>query len=518
MPGWVRRLTFLCLLCAALLSAGTGSTAEPSFSRSRWIDEMKKVTLFSGELEPEAPLPAEALTAPTLAPPTGPAIGAPKGKPKWVRISRDILETDAGSAAQPETQTEPFLALDPEKESNLLAAYQEGRFADGGARALTFAMSKNSGKTWLEGLVPGLTQSTGGRFQRASDPWVAYGPDSRAYYASLLFDETSPDNGVFVSASANGGKTWGPPVAVHLGGTAEFDDKEAVVVDNRADSPFRGRVYVGWDSVLNDGNEILRVSWSGDGGQSYSPPVALHSRGANLGIIPLVGPGGVVHAVWFHADGNRCPCSLISSRSEDGGSTWSTPVQVASVSGAGVSGFRTGGLPAAAIDPRTGRLYVVWHDEPMVSLITRSDGVLAESVVQVMMARSDDSGLSWGAPEVHSNVSYLSPSFTPAVAVGPTGRVAISYYARSASEQSFLVDHYVALSGDGINFGAPRRTNTSSYDARFAAVTEGGLFLGDYQGLVVGRKLVHSLWIGTLEPSRIDAPARQPDAFVSSTR
>jgi hypothetical protein len=35
---------------------------------------------------------------------------------------------------------------------------------------------------------------------------------------------------------------------------------------------------------------------------------------------------------------------------------------------------------------------------------------------------------------------------------------------------------------------------------------------------VMGRKLVHALWVGTLEASRIDPPARQPDAFVSSTR
>jgi hypothetical protein len=297
-------------------------------------------------------------------------------------------------------------------------------------------------------------------------------------------------------------------VAVHLGGVTEFDDKEAVVVDTYAGSPFRGRVYVGWDSVHNDGNEILRVSWSGDGGQSFSPPADLHSRGANLGIIPLVGPGGVAHAVWFHADGPRCPCAVLSSRSEDGGSTWSTPVQVASLRGAGVRSLRTGGLPAAAIDPRNGRLYAVWHDD-----------VFTPGTVQVLMARSDDGGRSWSDPQLVSDGPADAASFTPAVAVGPTGRVAVSYYSlRNDPERRFQVDHYLALSGDGVDFGAASRTTTSSYDARFAAVTEGGFFLGDYQGLVLGKKLVYSLWIGTLEPSQIDPPARQPDAFVSTTR
>ncbi|MES1241802.1 MAG: sialidase family protein [Acidobacteriota bacterium] len=500
MPGWVRRLTFLFPLCAALLTAGAGSSEEPSFSRSRWKEEMSRITMMEAEVGPERPLPPGALTVPSVVPRTEPA------KAKWVRVSRDILAPDSSSQGQPETQTEVFLALNPQNEANLLAAYQEGRFADGGARSLAWAYSKNSGKGWTEGLLPELTPVTGGRFQRASDPWVAFGPGNRAYYASLLFNETDPDNGVFLSASANGGKTWGPPVAVHLGGSTEFDDKEAVVVDTRADSPFRGRVYVGWDSVLNNGNEILRVSWSDDGGQSFSPPAALASQGANLGIIPLVGPGGVVHAVWFHADRNTCPCSILAAHSEDGGATWSAPVQVAAVRGADVNGLRTGGLPTAAVDPRNGRLYAAWQDD------------LGGGVDGILLARSDDGGSNWSAPELASGSDPAS-SFTPALAVGPTGRVALSFYSlRNDPERRFLVDHYLALSGDGASFGAARRTTKSSFDVRFAAVTDRGFFLGDYQGLVVGKKLVYALWVGTLEASRVDPPARQPDAFVSSTR
>lgn len=511
MPGWVRRLTLLCLLCAALLTAGAGSSEEPPFSRSRWEEEMSKITMMSGEVRPRHPIPPESMTAPSTVPKAAP------GRAGWLRISRDILAPDSASRAQPETQAEPFLAINPEKETNLLAGYQEGRFDDGGARGLAYAYSKNNGKTWTEGLIPGLTLSTGGRFQRASDPWVAYGPGGRAYYASLLFNETNPDNGVFVSASADGGKTWGPPVAVHLGGAAEFDDKEAVVVDTRADSPFRGRVYVGWDSVQNNGDQILRVSWSDDGGQTFSPPAALNSRGANIGIIPLVGPGGVVHAVWFHAEGLR-DLSILSSRSEDGGATWSAPVRVTALRGASVPGLRTGGLPAAAVDPRTGRLYVAFQDDLGIDIFRSVGTAAAEDVDGILLTRSDDGGSTWSAPELLSESTDAS-SFTPAVAVGPNGRVALSYYSlRNDPERRFLVDHYLALSGDGVHFGAARRTTKSSFDVRFAAVTERGFFLGDYQGLVAGKKLVHSLWIGTLDPSRIDPPARQPDAFASSTR
>jgi hypothetical protein len=136
----------------------------------------------------------------------------------------------------------------------------------------------------------------------------------------------------------------------------------------------------------------------------------------------------------------------------------------------------------------------------------------------VFLAYSDDGGGTWNVVGQLSGDSG-AVSFTPGVAVGPTGRVAFSYYSMSNDPaQQFQVDQYLALSGDGIHFGAPRRTTSSSFDARFAAVTDRGFFLGDYQGLVVGRKFVHSLWVGTLEASRIDPPARQPDAFVISTR
>jgi hypothetical protein len=515
MPGWIRSLSFLCLLCAALLTAGARPSEKQPFSRHRWEEEMSKIVMLEAEVGPEHPLPPGFLTAPSLAP-------QKKAAGKWVRISRDILEPDSASRSQPETQAEPFLALNPEKDSNLLAGYQESRFEDGGARALAYATSKNNGKTWTEGLIPGLTTSTGGHFQRASDPWVAYGTGNRAYYASLLFNETDPNNGVFLSASDDGGKTWGDPVAVHIGGNVEFDDKEAVVVDTYADSPFRGRVYVGWDSVRDDGNEILRVAWSDDGGQTFSQPVALHSQWANLGIIPLVGPGGVVHAVWFHAEGNRCPCAVLSSRSDDGGVTWSTPVSVATIRGANVNGLRTGGLPAAAVDPRNGRLYVTWQDElggfVFPDGLGRDVTAALDDIDGVLLARSDDGGNTWSAPELVSGSDPAS-SFTPAVAVGPTGRVALSYYSlRNDPDRRFLVDHYLALSGDGVNFGAARRTTKASFDVRFAALTDRGFFLGDYQGLVVSKKFVHALWVGTLEASRIDPPARQPDAFVISTR
>ena len=380
----VRRLALAVLAGSVLLAAAPGSPGERSFSRKRWLKEREGTFLSSRGLLPATePLPAEVLQPPAIVP------GLPAAKAStWTRVSRDVLVPDSSSQGQPETQAEPYLAIDPENEARLLAGYQEGRFTDGGSRALTYAWSRNAGRTWTEGLVPGLTHASGGAFEKASDPWVAFGLGGRAYFCSLLFNETGPENGIYVSVSNNGGRSWGPPVAVHTGDAGHFDDKQAIVVDNYAGSPYRGRIYVGWDTV-GSGQQIQRIAWSGDGGASYSAAIDLERSGINVGVIPMVAPGGVVHAVWTHLDSNQSPFEILHSRSEDGGVTWSAPVELVRMQPAGVRFQRAGDILATAgVDPRTGRLYVAWMDARFTP-----------GVPQVLLARSDDGGRTWSEPQ-----------------------------------------------------------------------------------------------------------------------
>lgn len=508
MSSRVIRLSFAALAGSMLLAAASGSPDEP-FSRRRWLQEREGTFLSSRGLMPATErLPAALLQAPAFVPEL-----SAKAKAALTRVSRDVLAPDGGPG-QPETQAEPYLAIDPANEAILLAGYQEGRFANGGARALTYAWSRNGGRTWTERLVPGLTHASGGAFEKASDPWVAFGPNGRAYYCSLLFNETNPDNGIYVSVSKNGGRSWGPPVAVHTGDIRNFDDKQAIVVDTYANSPYRGRIYVGWDTVVANAagtavaEQIERISWSGDGGASYSPAIDLEKDGMNVGIIPLVGPGGVVHAVWTHMDSNQSPIVLHASRSEDGGVTWSEPVEIVQMQAAGVPFQRSGDILAtAAIDSKTGRLYVAWMD-----------GRFTGGVAQVALSRSDDGGRTWSAPQRVSDGPGDAPSYTPALAVSGDGRVAVSYYTlRNDPTRQFLVDLYAVTSRDGVNFGGSKRVSPTSYDVRFAAMAQ-ELFLGDYQGLAGGKKGFHALWIGTIERSRLDSSEKQPDAFVSKIK
>ena len=492
-------LPFLFVLLVLLTAWDSG---PPSFSRSRWIEEQRaRGAHFSGGV-----LPAERVPLQTFVDSLATAAPPARAAALYVRISQDILEPDGG-AAQPETQAEPFMAINPELDANLLAGYQESRFEDGGARALTYAVSFDAGKHWSEGLVPGLTAASGGSFDRASDPWVTFGPYGRAYYTAIAFNERTPDNVVFVSTSDDGGRTWGPPVAARTD-SADFDDKEAIVADTRSDSPFQGRLYACWDTVSTGSpDQPVHLSHSDDDGASFTPRVTVYGQRANVGVVPLVGPGGVVYAVW--ASFTRADALLLSARSTDGGDTWSEPVVIAEDLPAGVEDSRTSnGLPSAAVDPRTGDLYVVWQDERF-----------SPGVDQIVLSRSTDGGESWSEPQLVSDGPRDAANFTPAIAVNVNGLVGVAYYSlRNDPSRQFLVDEYLAISRDrGRRFGRSLRVTAASWDMRFAAFSR-GFFLGDYQGLSAARLTFHPLWIATFNPSRIDPPARQPDAFTRAMK
>src|SRR5215207_8870506 len=60
--------------------------------------------------------------------------------------------------------------------NTVVAAFQSGRFRDGGAVNTGWATSRDGGRTWRSGVLPSLTRASvpAGPWDRASDPVVAY--------------------------------------------------------------------------------------------------------------------------------------------------------------------------------------------------------------------------------------------------------------------------------------------------------------------------------------------------------
>ncbi|HEX5142478.1 MAG TPA: sialidase family protein [Mycobacterium sp.] len=426
---------------------------------------------------------------------------APPNLTSVQQISQDTLP--AAPSIEPDTETEPDISIDPNNAAIMTAVFQVGRDGDnGGAQDGGFATSTNGGHSWTSGNLPDLTTATGGQFQHASDTVVAFGADGSDYAQTIPFDVTDARSGVAVQRSADHGLTFGPPSLVVDDNSLQiFNDKNWITADTNPGSPFRGRIYSVWSRFITKGtgnrsetNSPGAVSYSTDDGKTWSPFVLASAPQADTeGLLPLVHPDGVVTIVYDLFVPAKKADFETAQTSRDGGVTWSQPVTIGQFEGAEVPGMRTGGLPAAAIDPVTGNMYVVWQD-------TRFNSAGLNDIV---LSESTDGGSTWSSPRVVNPEVAGLDRFTPAVAADG-GNVYISYRTRGDNGTAPDVSENLVVSTDG---GATFRTEQTvgpPTELQFAAVSiEGGppvAFLGDYMGLAATAGQAQLAWCVASQP------------------
>jgi hypothetical protein len=517
-----RRFGLIASVCCLFILTNSGIQPGPlaqtpavpgtaQFSRSAWIARHAKDVPFSGGVLPSGVRSTnpwnESAVSGRHSVAQSDLTAAYIGITSAIQISSDLLPTD--SAAQPATHAEPYIDASLSSPANLIGVWQENRFANGGARAIGYAASSDGGQSWSGGLIPNSTRAAGGTWERASDPWVAFGPGNKAYFVSLLFNESNPDSAVGVSVSSDGGLTWGDPVNVTFS-DIDFSDKEAIVVDSFPNSPHLGNVYVAWDLNIPKARsvrQVLVVARSTDGGKTYQDPVVIRKKGgANLGAIPRVAPDGTVYVVWIGATPSNNTLFFIS-KSADGGQSWTHWRSITDVTVHGQQNIRDGGgLPSFSVDPVTGHLYVAWQD-----------GRFGD-VDQAALITSTDGGQTWSNPVRVNDGPTDAPAFTVSVAAGGN-QVAVSYYSlQNDPQRKFLADEYVRISTDGgVTFGPSVRVTPNSFDMRMAAQAGNAAFLGDYAGLVPADSRFHLLWINSGIPSTVTGKP-QPEALTSSTQ
>ena len=179
-----------------------------------------------------------------------------------------------------------------------MAAWQQDRISDGGARGLATAVSIDGGATWSRPQPSPFSQCAGGTFARVSDPWVA-ASGTVVLQIGIAFTgaelTTGARSAVLASRSSDGGVSWRPAVPlIDDDGSRFFNDKEALTIDS-TDARY---VYAVWDALDADDHGVTALARSTDGGVSWSPATAIYDPGASrqtIGNVAVTTPDGVVH-------------------------------------------------------------------------------------------------------------------------------------------------------------------------------------------------------------------------------
>ena len=417
-------------------------------------------------------------------------------------------------------QNESNIVVNPNDPKNVVTSANEYRF-DGDSAYV----SKDGGKTFTDVVLPGLTGSTGGqgvfaRLGSCGDPVLAFGPDGTLYYVGLNcnFRKGSTASGVAVSASHDGGMTWGAPKMVHFTDPNElFNDKDWITVGPD------GTVYVTWTRFKSNGalqgfaGSPIAVSASRDGGDTWSDftKVSDDSHPFNQGSQSVVAPDGTLYVAYEGATPSTgfFGDAIILARSTDGGKTFTNtevarayddfncyPRNVAqgrhTLSG---EQFRINSFPSFAIDPTSGNLAITWSDDQANPGCGFEKGTpfTGPTSNQVKLITSSD-GTTWSSPQVVTTGAedkvYSAVGFN-------AGRLIVTYYTRAYSPDtddchaqvqdratlalSFLpgpvcLDYAARSSSDGFTTETRFTAQSSNPYITFA-----GSFIGDYTGATV---------------------------------
>lgn len=397
-------------------------------------------------------------------------------------------------------EVEPWADVNPTNPQNMVGVWQQDRWSNGGAHALVAGYSFDGGKTWGEVALPFSKCVPGGiNYERASDPWVSFGPDGTLYSISISFNQSNNDNAVAAATSQDGGKTWQNVNILKADQTYQyFNDKESIT----ADPVKAGVAYAVWDRLESPTNNPYAVAHSyaytgptwfaktTDGGKTWSKAKIIVNTGQNnqtIGNQIVVDPRtGTLYDFFDYIvstgpnNEDQHGYNVAFIKSTDGGETWTEPHIINSMNVVNVTDPNTGAplrtgdiIPEPAIDPQTGNLYVVWQDGRF------SNGQHAD----IAISSSTDGGQTWSKP-----VRVNTPSkgaFNPSVRINSHGVVGVTYYDfRDLTNEtaSLPTDYWLATSTDGGKTFIHESQLSGPFDMMSAPVAE-GYFIGDYQGL-----------------------------------
>lgn len=376
----------------------------------------------------------------------------------------------------------------------------------------------------------------------------------------------APDFSCALEVSGDGGRSWEPAAPVlELPPEAEKCYAPEVAFDKR------GVLYYLFIGLAGEGNEPVGVflTTSTDRARTFTPPrqvLGPLNFAARMAIDPSLGERGRIHIVWLHATSDPPlggfgppPNPILAAHSDDGGKTFSEPVQVSDPARQRVV------APGLALGPDHA-VHVAYYDlgddardyqnlegpvwEDNWSLVSASSfdgggrfgkGVVVDSAVipteRVMLiftmpppalvahekrvcaawtdARygdadallncSTDRGRSWGELRRLNDDQRGNGrrQYMPRLSISPDGRLDAIFFDRRGDPQNTRNDvSYTFSVNGGDTFAANRTISRESFDVRIGAQyagpgAEGQYEIGSRLGLLSRRSDVLAAWPDT---------------------
>lgn len=415
----------------------------------------------------------------------------PAGLPVNIQVSQSGTFTYASNPLN--GFSEVMLAIDPTNPQHLLGSSKF--FYNPAAYAFYTGVfeSYDDGLTWSQLQPTGVETYT-----LTSDPVNTFDELGNGYFTLLTRSPTGLD--MLIKPA---GGSWEAPVVVDR---TTVTDKQWIIADQDPQniSPYAGNVYMSWTDFSTQ--RAIDFSRSTDRNQTWSPPIVIAPGSSVQGSIPAISPDGTIHVAYGRGVATPGSATLEFVTSTDGGLTFSSPAVAATITPIPYylpnSTFRNTSLPAFAVSPVNGNLYLAWPD-------------YRNGDADIYFSFSDDAGSTWSTPErVNSDpLNNGIDQFQPQIAVAPNGRVSLMWFDRrldcpdlpwitiaNVGRSNYCIDTFMANSFDaGSSWTDDFRVSEQSWDwsLNIAIASNGAGFIGDYQGLASSNEYDFPFWNAT---------------------
>jgi len=352
---------------------------------------------------------------------------------------------------------------------------------------LGFHLSIDGGSTWQRVLCMPIFTMGGKMWEPVDEPSVGYDRKGTAYIAGLYFCTSCDLHGLIAVQKSTDGTHWSKPFVALRNPGRTFPFETSLAVGTSPGSPRVNSLYVSGVMWLDRGRKNqVAVSHSSDGGTTWKQAAvdAVQTYPATDDFTRMtVAKDGTVSVTWLHCPSGRdAHCKdgtayMMFSKSADGGDTWSTPQQIATVNmphdwRLPNASERVYNYPAVGADtsdgPYSGNLYVAMY-------------TWTGTFLQVQVIRSTDGGNTWSKPVPVAPPTATHDQFFPALSVSPTGLVGVSWLDRRNDPANIDYQAFAAISTDGGQSFQPNWQLTTAFSNPETNGTQNN-WMGDYTG------------------------------------